>query len=182
MELSSIAKPYAQAIFEVAEQSNSVSSWSSFLSVARAVMSDESTKAFIASPGKSKTQKYDLIAALIAKASSKEVSKQESALIGLILKNDRSAAIESIAGAFEMAVSNANKSKNFKVISAFELSESETKAIIDDLTSKHKTTVSVETKVDETLKGGIIIKDGDKVIDTSIKARVDALSVSLSVN
>ena len=66
MELSSIAKPYAQAIFEVAEQSNSISAWSSFLSTASAVLSDESTKACIASPGKSKNQKYDLISALIA--------------------------------------------------------------------------------------------------------------------
>jgi F-type H+-transporting ATPase subunit delta len=123
-----------------------------------------------------------LISALIAKASSKELSKQESAFIGLILKNDRSSAIESIVSSFEMAVSDSNQSKNFKVISAFELSESEKKAIIDDLTSKHKTTVSVETEVDEALKGGIIIKEGDKVIDTSIKAKVDALSVSLSVN
>ena len=182
MELSSIAKPYAQAIFEVAEQSNSISAWSSFLSTASAVLSDESTKAFIASPGKSKNQKYDLISALIAKASSKELSKQESAFIRLILKNDRSSAIESIVSSFEKAVSDSNQSKNFKVISAFELSESEKKAIIDDLTSKHKTTVSVETEVDEALKGGIIIKEGDKVIDTSIKAKVDALSVSLSVN
>ena len=123
-----------------------------------------------------------MISALIAKASSKELSKQESAFIGLILKNDRSSAIESIVSSFEMAVSDSNQSKNFKVISAFELSESEKKAIIDDLTSKHKTTVSVETEVDEALKGGIIIKEGDKVIDTSIKAKVDALSVSLSVN
>jgi len=182
MELSSIAKPYAQAIFEVAEQSDSISAWSNFLATASAVMIDESTKAFISSPSKSKNQKYDLISALIAKASSKELSKQESAVIGLILKNDRTAAIESIASAYEMAVSDANQSKNFKIISAFELSESEKKAIIDDLTSKHKTTVSVETEVDGSLKGGIIIKEGDKVIDTSIKAKVDALSVSLSVN
>jgi len=182
MELSSIAKPYAQAIFEVAEQSNTISSWSEFLSIASAVIGDKSTKAFIASPGKSKNQKYDLISTLIAKASLKDLSKQESALIGLILKNDRSAAIESIATAYEMAVSNANQSKNFKIISAFELSESEKKVIIDDLTSKHNTTVSVETEVNDALKGGIIIKEGDKVIDTSIKARVDALSVSLSVN
>ena len=94
MELSSIAKPYAQAIFEVAEQSNTISSWSEFLLIASTVIADKSTKAFIASPGKSKNQKYDLISALIAKASSKDLSKQESALIGLILKNDRSAAIE----------------------------------------------------------------------------------------
>ena len=182
MELSSIAKPYAQAIFEVAEQSNSISAWSSFLSTACAVLSDESTKAFIASPGKSKNQKFDLISALIARMTSKDLSKQESAFINLVLNNDRSSAISSIANAFESTVSNANKSKNFKVISAYELSEDEQKAIVKDLTSKHKTTVSVETEIDVTLKGGVIIKEGDKVIDTSIKAKVDALGVSLSVN
>ena len=182
MELSTIAKPYAQAIFEIAGQSKSVSSWSDFLAAASVIMADKNTKAFIASPGKSKDQKFDLISALIGKITSRELSKQESAFINLILKNDRSSVISSIADAFESAVSNANKSKNFKVISAFELSEAEQKAIVEDLTSKHKTIVAVETEIDKTLKGGVIIKEGDKVIDTSIKAKVDALSVSLSVN
>ena len=127
-------------------------------------------------------EKFDLISALIARMTSKDLSKQEAAFINLVLNNDRSSAISSIANVFESTVSNANKSKNFKVISAYELSEDEQKAIVKDLTSKHKTTVSVETEIDVTLKGGVIIKEGDKVIDTSIKAKVDALGVSLSVN
>ena len=182
MELSTIAKPYAQAVFEIAEQNNSVSGWSEFLSAATIVMADRNTKAFIASPSKSKDQKFELISTLIGRATAKELSKQETAFINLILNNDRSAAISSISSAFESAVSNANKSKNFKVISAFELSEAEKNAIVEDLTNKHNTTVSVETEIDLTLKGGVIIKEGDKVIDTSVKAKVDALSVSLSVN
>ncbi len=182
MELSTIAKPYAQAIFEIAEQSNSVLGWSDFLATATVIMADKNTKTFIASPSKNKDQKFDLISALISKMTSKDLSKQESAFMKLILNNDRSSAISSISNAFESAVSNANKSKNFKVISAFELTEDELKAIVEDLTNKHKTTVSVETEIDVTLKGGIIIKEGDKVIDTSIKAKVGALGVALSVN
>jgi len=57
MELSTIAKPYAQAIFEIAEQNNSVSGWSGFLSAATLVIADSNTKAFIASPSKSKASK-----------------------------------------------------------------------------------------------------------------------------
>ena len=182
MELSTIAKPYAQAIFEIAGQSNSVSDWSNFLAVASAIMSDKNTKSFIASPSKSKHQKFDLISTLIGKTTSRELSKQESAFINLILNNSRSGAISSIATAFESSVSNANKSKNFKIISAFELSEAEQSVIVEDLTITHKTTVSIETEIDKKLKGGVIIKEGDKVIDTSIKAKVDALRASLSVN
>ena len=182
MELSTIAKPYAQAIFEIAVQNNSVSGWSEFLSTATLVIADANTKAFIASPSKSKGQKFDLISTLIGRAISKDLTEHETAFINLILNNDRSAAINSISKAFEAAVSNSNKSKNFKVISAFELSKEEKNAIVEDLTNKHNTTVSVETEIDLTLKGGVIIKEGDKVIDTSVKAKVDALSVSLSVN
>jgi F-type H+-transporting ATPase subunit delta len=182
MELSTIAKPYAQAIFEIAEKNDSLSEWSELLSTASAIMADNATQAFIASPGTSKDQKIDLICTLLEKATSRELSKQESALINIVLNNGRTEAFSSISSAFDSAVSNANQSKSFQVVSAFELTEAEEKAIVEDLTSKHKTTVTVDSVVDETLKGGVIIKEGDKVIDTSIKAKVDALSVSLSVN
>ena len=182
MELSTIAKPYAQAIFEIAEKNDSLSEWSELLSTASAIMADNASQAFIASPGTSKDQKIDLICTLLEKATSRELSKQESALINIVLNNGRTDAFGSISSAFDSAVSNANQSKSFQVVSAFELTEAEEKAIVEDLTSKHKTTVTVDSVVDETLKGGVIIKEGDKVIDTSIKAKVDALSVSLSVN
>ncbi|MCH2473991.1 MAG: F0F1 ATP synthase subunit delta, partial [Gammaproteobacteria bacterium] len=49
MELSTIAKPYAQAIFEIAEKNDSLSEWSELLSTASVIMSDDATQAFIAS-------------------------------------------------------------------------------------------------------------------------------------
>ena len=182
MELSTIAKPYAQAIFEIAQKNDSLSEWSDLLSTASAIMADNETQAFIASPGTSKDQKIELICTLLEKATSKELSNQESALINIVLNNGRTEVFGSISSAFDSAVSNANQSKSFQVVSAFELTEAEEKAIVEDLISKYKTTVTVDSVVDETLKGGVIIKEGDKVIDISIKAKVDALSVSLSVN
>ncbi len=182
MELSTIAKPYAQAIFEIAAKDNSISEWSNLLSSASAIAADNNTQAFIASPGTSKDQKMKLICALLEKSIVRELSKQEEAFINLILNNGRTDALDSIRAAFDMEVSSANQSKNFQIVSAFELTEAEEKAIMDDLKSKHKAIVTVDTVVDETLKGGVVIKEGDKVIDTSIKAKVDALSVCLSVN
>jgi F-type H+-transporting ATPase subunit delta len=182
MELSTIAKPYAQAIFDIAEQGSSHSEWSDLLSTASVIMSDDATQDFVASPNTSKDQKIQLICVLLEKVMARSLNTQESAFINLIINNDRTEAIESIANAFEVAVTNANKGMNFTVVSAFELSATEEKAIVDDLSAKHNTTVNVDTIVDGTLTGGVVIKEGDKVIDTSIKAKVDALSVCLSVN
>ncbi len=182
MELSTIAKPYAQAIFDIAEQGGSHSEWSSLLSTASAIMSDDVTQDFVASPNTSKVQKIQFICALLEKATGRSLNAQESAFINLILNNDRTEAISSISDTFEAAVTNANQGKNFTVVSAYELSDAEVKAIVDDLSSKHNTTVNVDTLVDSNLTGGVVIREGDKVIDTSIKAKVDALSVCLSVN
>ena len=97
MELSTIAKPYAQAIFEIAEKDDSLSEWSELLNTASAIMADDSAQAFIASPGTSKDQKVELICALLEKATSRELSKQESAFINLILNNGRTEAFGSIS-------------------------------------------------------------------------------------
>jgi len=182
MELSTIAKPYAQAIFDIAEQGSSHSEWSDLLSAASVIMSDNATQAFVASPSTGKDQKIQLIYTVLEKTMARSLSTQESAFIGLILNNDRTEAMSSIADTFEASVLAANQGKNFTVVSAYELSDAEVMAIVDDLSSKHNTAVNVNTLVDDTLTGGVVIREGDKVIDTSIKAKVDALSVCLSVN
>ena len=138
MELSTIAKPYAQAIFEIAEKNGSLSEWNELLNTASVIMADEVTQAFIASPGTSKDQKIELFCALLEKTTSRELSKQESAFINLILNNGRTDAFGSISSAFDSAVSNANRSKNFQIVSAFELTETEEKAIVDDLKASTK--------------------------------------------
>ena len=182
MGLSTIAKPYAQAIFSIAEKANSHSAWSELLSAVSAIVLNDATQDFIDSPKINKEQKVQFICALLEKVMHRDLSKQESAFVSLILKNDRKEAIESVANAFEAAITNAKKGKSFKVFSAYELSDAEEKAIFDGLSSKHNTTVNIDIVVDATLTGGVVIKEGDKVVDISIKARVDALSVCLSVN
>ncbi len=62
------------------------------------------------------------------------------------------------------------------------MSDKEKKQIVSDLADKYTANVSIETFVDESLVGGVVIKDGDKVIDLSIKARVSELNLQLSIN
>jgi F-type H+-transporting ATPase subunit delta len=79
-------------------------------------------------------------------------------------------------------MSNLNSdAKAFHVTSAYKLSKKEEDEIIKDLSDKYKTTVSIDIEIDENLVGGVVIKEGDKVIDLSIKARVNELGSQLSV-
>lgn len=182
MESSIIAKPYARAIFEIARQDGSQSSWTELLNVVAIIMLDSETKDFVAHPRTTKEQKVSFICSLLEKVVGRKLEQKENSFINLVIKNDRTNEAGNIVKAFESALEELNKGKSFKVFSAYELDSAEEKAIIENLSTKHKTAINIETFVDSSIIGGIVIKEGDKVIDTSIKAKADALSVCLSIN
>ena len=88
----------------------------------------------------------------------------------------------SVLALFEDKLNTFDAAKAFMVTSAFELTDAEEEAIISDLGAKYNAKVTIETMIDESLVGGLIIKLGDKVIDLSIKARSEELSLRLTTH
>ena len=182
MELSTIAKPYANAIFEIAEQNQSHASWKSLLEAGAQLANDEEMQIFIAAPSVTKAKKAQVITALFSSVLGGRLNAQENAFVGLLFENNRINALSSILALFDDMVNRASDSKTFDVISAYQLSGIEEKQIASYLSDKYSATVSIDTKIDKSLVGGIVVKEGDKVIDLSIKARVDELGLCLSIN
>lgn len=182
MESSIVAKPYARAILDIAKQDNSQSSWGQLLNAFAAITIDNNTKDFVAHPKTTKKQKVDFICPLLEKIIGRSLEQKERSFINLIIKNDRTNESENILKAFESDLAKSKKGKIFQVFSAYELDDAEEKTIIQNLSAKHNVIVNIETFVDPSITGGVVIKEGDKVIDTSIKAKIDALSICLSVN
>ncbi|HAY41120.1 MAG TPA: F0F1 ATP synthase subunit delta [Gammaproteobacteria bacterium] len=182
MELVTIAKPYANAIIEIAMQNNTHEEWRDVLMAGTQVVNDESMQSFLASPGETKTNKAIAISSLLGKILDRNLSAEEKSFVDILLENDRALVLPSILSLFEKSINTLSDSKVFQVISAYKLSDKEKKQIVSDLADKYTANVSIETFVDESLVGGVVIKDGDKVIDLSIKARVSELNLQLSIN
>ena len=181
MELTTIAKPYANAIFKIARQNKSYADWKEVLETGALVANDTTMRAFIATPNLTKSDKIKAIMAIFKSALDRALNKQETAFVSLLLENGRMETLPAILELFG-AMSNLNgNSKTFHVISAYELSEKERQEIVNDLSNKYNTTVNIDTKIEESLVGGVVIKEGDKVIDLSIQARVNELGSHLSV-
>ncbi len=180
MELITIAKPYANAIFAIAEQDKSYSDWKEVLEAGSQLVEDQQMQAFIASPSVAKQEKSSAIIDLLKSILGRDLSSNENSLIDLLLANSRVGVLPSIAQLFEQLMNTTADAKAFNVISAYKLSAAEEKKITSDLADKYKVSVSIDTEIDESLVGGVIIKEGDKVIDMSIKARVDGLNLCLS--
>lgn len=182
MELTTIAKPYANAIFEIAEQTKSHSDWRGLLEAGAQLANDSNMQAFIASPGTTSESKAQALVALFSTILGRTLSKEENSFVALLLENDRVEALPSMLELFDTMSNLSSDAKAFHVLSAYKLSAEEEKQIVSDLSDKYNTTVSIDTEIDESLVGGVVIKEGDKVVDLSIKARVDELGSCLSIN
>lgn len=182
MELTTIAKPYANAIFEIAQQDGFYASWKEVLEVGVSIVDDAMMRAFIASPSYSKAKKIEVITTVLKSALGRVLNNQEITLISLLLKNNRISVLPSILELFSAKTDFSSDAKAFQVISAYTLSAAEEKKITRNLSDKYNTTVSIDTEVDENLVGGVVIKEGDKVVDLSVKARLEELSSRLSIN
>ena len=182
MELTTIAKPYANAIFEIAEQNKSHSDWRGVLEAGAQLANDGNMQAFIASPSATGENKAQAVAALFKSILGRALNNEETSFVALLLDNGRIGALPSMLELFDAMNNLSSDAKAFNVISAYKLSAAEEKQIVKDLSDKYKTTVSIDTEIDKSLVGGVVIKEGDKVIDLSIKARVDELGSRLSIN
>jgi F-type H+-transporting ATPase subunit delta len=110
------------------------------------------------------------------------LTTKENEFLSLILDNDRAPALPSILALFEDQANTFDDAKAFDVISAYKLTAAEEKSIVASLSEKYNASVSIETTIDDSLIGGLIIKLGDKVIDMSIKARTDELNLLLTTH
>lgn len=181
MELTTIAKPYVNAIFAIAQQNQSFYDWGQVLQAGAKLADDATLKEFLASTKTSKTDKHSMVIGLFESILGRELNAQELSFVGLVLKNGRINALPSMFDLFTQ-MSNFNSNVQlFNVISAYQLNAQEQQKIIDGLSAKYNTKVSIDTEIDESLVGGVVIKQGDKVIDLSIQARVNALGLCLSV-
>nr|BAM75610.1 hypothetical ATP synthase delta chain [uncultured microorganism] len=182
MELVSIAKPYANAVFEIAQQDKSHDDWKAVLEASAALVADDQMQSYLDSPSTSKQDKNKTIQSLVTSIVGRALNTKENEFLSLILDNDRAAALPNILSLFDDRLNSFDDAKAFTVISAYKLTATEEKNIVKDLAEKYNASASIETSIDETLVGGLIIKLGDKVIDLSIKARTDELNLCLSTH
>jgi F-type H+-transporting ATPase subunit delta len=180
MEQATIAKPYAAAIYEIAASDNNFQSWQTSLAGLGAISNDNESKEFISSPKLSHEDKVKFITAALSSIIKRDTNTQENNLINLLVENNRVNVSSNIAELFENLAGSVNKTKKISIISAYALSDDEESKIMSDLQDKFACDIVLDVSIDSNLVGGIVIKDGDKVIDTSISASIEKLAACLS--
>jgi len=175
-EKSTIARPYAEAVFQLAFDKNQLQQWSDILQTVTVIINDDGMQQVIGNTSVSKSQVADLIVDVAGSV----MTEQGKNFIKLLAENRRLGVINEITEQFEILKAEAEKTIEAEVIAATELGSAQQALIIEKLKARLGCEVSLKCSVDESLMGGAIIKAGDLVIDGSVSGQLNKLSVGLA--
>ena len=172
---ASLARPYAKALFELAQESSAYEAWAASLKKLAAISQDSDFAALINDPKISVDQLTTLLQDLLAG----DLPEGGNNFLNLLVKNDLISALADIEQQFAELVAKAQASVNAQVVTALALTESQKSSLASALEQRLGLKVNLEETVDADLIGGAIIKAGDMVIDGSAKGRIEKLTSAL---
>jgi F-type H+-transporting ATPase subunit delta len=179
---NTVARPYAQAVFELANDGGDLGPWSESLAVAGQLLADRPLVEYLGNPGFSDEQRLEFLKGLFKKAGAKLLAggdEKGTNFLKLLLENRRVAVLPEISKHFEALKAKVENSVDAVVTSASELSKKQVGEIAAALTERLGCDVKLETEIDENLIGGAVIRAGDVVIDGSLRARLEGLATAL---
>ena len=168
---SNIARPYAQALFELAREQDDLSGWDDQLLLLAAVANDPALAGLTNDPRISASQLSELIIDVCGDG----LSAGGKNLVKLLVRNDRISAMGGIAEAYSARKADAEKVIEAEMITATPIDEHQKKQFSDALQGKLGRSVNLDFEVDEELIGGAVIRAGDWVVDGSVKAQLEQL-------
>ena len=182
---NTVARPYAQAVFEVAQENDALAELSESLAAASELLGDGQVAAFLARPALNDDERLAFLQDLFTKAVGKGSvfaggSDHGTNFLKLLLENGRVVALPEISQQFEALKADVENSVEAVVTAAAPLSAAQEKEIAASLEARLGRDVRVSTEIDENLIGGAVIRAGDVVIDGSLRARLEGLANALT--
>ncbi|WP_293368220.1 F0F1 ATP synthase subunit delta [Nevskia sp.] len=174
-ELSTLARPYAKAVFELARDTSRFGDWSNVLRGLADAVSDPAVAAAIGHPAIGKGQ---LSQALIDAIGSK-IGADGSNLLRLLIDNGRLKLAPAIASEYEALRAEAESVIDVEITTATAIAPAQLTVLVDSITKRLSRKLNVTTKVDESLIGGAVIRAGDLVIDGSSIGELERLRQQL---
>ncbi|MBY0582782.1 MAG: F0F1 ATP synthase subunit delta [Sphingomonas sp.] len=171
---ASLPGRYATALFELARDAKAINAVESSLATVRAAIDDSADfKTLITSPLVSRGAAIKAVAAV---ATLLKLDATTSNFIGVLAENRRLAVLPQIIRAFRTLAANHRGETTAEVTSAHALTADQVTALKQSLRQRVGRDVSVDLNVDPTLLGGLVVRIGSQMIDSSIKTRLNSLA------
>ncbi|MEN9061465.1 MULTISPECIES: F0F1 ATP synthase subunit delta [Ponticoccus] len=170
---SGIAERYATAVFEIVKENNELAALESNLDDLSAAIADSpELRDLLANPAYSRAEQQAAITAVAEKMGLTTVLRNT---LGLMASKRRLFVVPHMVTRLRAMIADAKGEVTAEVTSATELSAAQRQQLADTIKSKFGKDVKINTTVDESLIGGLVVKVGSKMIDTSIRSKLNSL-------
>ncbi len=178
-DFETAARPYAKAMFELAQDEGKLDQWQEKLSLAAAIVADSEMKSFLEQPDVLPRELGELFLSVVAGAGLDSDDNFDNA-IRLLAENSRLAALPAIADLFAILKQEAEGKIEVRIRSAQELSAEQQDKIAQSMAKRLGKEVSISAEIDDSLIAGAVITAGDLVIDGSASGRIEKLTLAVN--
>jgi F-type H+-transporting ATPase subunit delta len=175
-ELTTLARPYAKAVFDAAQDQNAVDPWDQALAFVAQVAADQEVKKILANPGLTEQRKAELFVETLEGESLPEGLRN---FLLILAENKRLALLPAISELFSLHRADLERTVKLQVSTAFEMGADEQQKLIDALSRKLERKVELEATEDKSLIGGVVVRTGDLVIDASVRGKLARMAKAL---
>ncbi len=175
-ELKTLARPYARAAFEHADENKALGEWETQLGRLTSICSEPKVAQALNNPALTSDKRAELLLGL----GGDDFSAGLANFIGVLAEQKRLDLVSDISELFQALKAQREQSVEVHVASAYELSEQEVTQLSNTLTKTLDRKVSLTCDVDADLIGGVRINAGDTVIDASVQGRLTKLADAMN--
>ena len=174
-EPSTVARPYAEAAYRLANDANALAKWSGMIGALAQVAEDKRVQRAIGDPALSDAQ----VAGVFISILSGKLDGQAENFVRVLAENKRLELLPEIHLQFEVLKNEREGVVEAEVYSAFDLNDAQVTDLAQRLEKRTGRKVRTHVKVDKDLIGGVKVVIGDKVIDGSARGQLAALENAL---
>ncbi len=165
MNFETIARPYAQAIYDHSK------GWEKDLGQLELALETPEVQKLIDSPKLAYKEKTEVFLSLFEG----QIESKTSNFIKVLGESKRISLLPHISREYKKLLSGTKGSSEVLITSAFELTDEQLKKVTDSLKGRYGDSLTVEQVIDKSLIGGFSIKCGDEVTDYSVKGKLEKL-------
>jgi F-type H+-transporting ATPase subunit delta len=170
-KLSTAARRYAEAVFQLATRDKALDAYAEGLDTAASLAGQGDVLDVLRNPARPLRQRTELVDTLLASRVPEPVLK----LVGLLVERGRIDRLPAVAAEYRRLLNQQNGVVEAVAKTAMPLSAEETAALEKKVATMTGRTVDLRVEVDESLIGGLTVRVGDTLYDASVRGRLERL-------
>ena len=176
-EASTIARPYAEAVYRLASEQGTQEGWSDLLAFYAAVLRDPAVRGVVSNPQLTRAR----LAEMMIDFGEERLSIEGTNFIRLLADNGRLAILPEISEQFERLRQESRGALAVEVATAYPLEAGQEKELASALEARLGREITITSREDPALIGGVRIHAGDLVIDGSVQGQLEQLAKELGI-